>query len=200
MKKNYSIKNDFTMIAMLIIPVAVAVNFVGGQLAHTLKLPMYLDTIGTIFGGMLCGPWIGALIGLVTNIFLGIANPTLFPFAIVSVCVGLVTGFLARGKMFSSPVKWLISAVIISLVSIITAAPIIVMVFGGITTSGASLITTTLMAAGTNIWTSVLGSDGVIGVIDRIISMTITAGVIKVIPDRTLIKFGCGENYIKTKN
>ena len=32
-KKKYSIKDDFSMLAILIIPVGVAVNFVGGQLA-----------------------------------------------------------------------------------------------------------------------------------------------------------------------
>ena len=52
--KKYSVKDDFSMLAILIIPVAVAVNFVGGQLASILKLPMYLDTIGTIFAAMLC--------------------------------------------------------------------------------------------------------------------------------------------------
>ena len=54
-EKKHSIKSDFSMLAILIIPIAVAVNFVGGQLASLLKLPMYLDTIGTIFAGMLCG-------------------------------------------------------------------------------------------------------------------------------------------------
>ena len=57
-KKKYSIKRFFN-VSVLIIPVGVAVNFVGGQLASILKLPMYLDTIGTIFAAMLCGPWLG---------------------------------------------------------------------------------------------------------------------------------------------
>lgn len=54
-EKKYSMKDDFSMLALMIIPVSVAVNFVGGQLASILKLPMYLDTIGTIFAAMLCG-------------------------------------------------------------------------------------------------------------------------------------------------
>ena len=37
------VKNDFTLISVLLIPVAVAINFVGGQLAMALKLPIYLD-------------------------------------------------------------------------------------------------------------------------------------------------------------
>ena len=53
-KKKYSIKTDFSLLALLLIPIAVAVNFVGGQVAVPLKIPLYLDTIGTIMVGMLC--------------------------------------------------------------------------------------------------------------------------------------------------
>ena len=108
-KKKYSIKEDFSMLALLIIPVGVAVNFVGGQLASILKLPMYLDTIGTIFAAMLCGPWVGAVTGGLTNVVTGIANPVNFAFIPVNVIAGLVTGFLARKQMFSVWWKWLIS-------------------------------------------------------------------------------------------
>ena len=48
-----SIKDDFTMLTILLIPIGVAVNVVGGNLASLLKLPMYLDTIGTIFTGII---------------------------------------------------------------------------------------------------------------------------------------------------
>lgn len=198
-KKKYSIKTDFSMLAILIIPIAVAVNFVGGQLASLLKLPLYLDTIGTIFCSMLCGPWVGALSGALTNVVTGIANPVNFAFIPVNVVVGLVTGFLARRNMFSNWWKWLISMVLMALSSIITAAPIVVLMFGGVTGGGTSIIAATMMAAGTNIWLSVIGSDGVFTVLDRIISYFISWLVIKVIPEKTLIKFGCGENYIKKK-
>ncbi len=199
-KKKYSIKTDFTMLAILIIPIAVAVNFVGGQLASLLKLPFYLDTIGTIFAAMLCGPWVGAVAGTLTNVVTGIANPVNFAFIPVNLILGLVVGFLARAKMFNVWWKWIISMVIMALTSIITAAPIVVMVFGGVTGSGTSLITAAAMAAGTNIWASVIGTEGVFTVVDRIISYALSYLVIKVIPDRTLVKFGCGMNYIKTKD
>ncbi len=198
-KKKYSIKEDFSMLAILIIPIAVAVNFVGGQMASLLKLPMYLDTIGTIFAGMLCGPWVGAVAGGLTNIVTGIANPVNFAFIPVNVLVGLVTGFLARGNMFSNWWKWLISMVIMAITSIASAAPIVVLVYGGVTGSGTSIITATAMAAGANIWAAVIGTEGVFTVLDRIISFAISILVIRVIPDRTLVKYGCGANYIKKK-
>ncbi|MDR2759272.1 MAG: ECF transporter S component [Spirochaetaceae bacterium] len=196
-EKKYSIKTDFSLLAILIIPIAVAVNFVGAQLASILKLPLYLDTIGTIFASMLCGPWIGALAGGLTNVINGITNPVNFAFIPVNVIVGLVTGFLARGNMFSIWWKWLISIILMALASIISAAPIVVLLFGGITGDGSSLVKAALMATGTNIWLAVIGSDGIFNVIDRIISYFISWFIIKVIPNRTLIKFGCGGNYIK---
>ena len=197
--KKYSIKSDFSMLAILIIPVAVAVNFVGGQLASILKLPMYLDTIGTIFAAMLCGPWVGATAGGLTNVVTGIANPVNFAFIPVNILAGLVTGFLARRKMFSTWWKWLLSMVIMAAVSIISSAPIVVLVYGGVTGGGTSIITAAAMAAGANIWAAFFGTEGVFTLLDRIISFVICWLVIKVIPPRTLVKFGCGANYIKEK-
>ena len=187
------------MLAILIIPVAVAVNFVGGQLASILKLPMYLDTIGTIFAAMLCGPWVGATAGGLTNVVTGIANPVNFAFIPVNILAGLVTGFLARRKMFSTWWKWLLSMVLMAAVSIISSAPIVVLVYGGVTGGGTSIITAAAMAAGANIWAAFFGTEGVFTLLDRIISCIICWFVIKVIPPRTLVKFGCGVNYIKEK-
>ena len=189
--KKYSIKEDFSMLALLIIPVGVAVNFVGGQLASLLKLPMYLDAIGTIFASLLCGPWVGAVTG--------IANPVNFAFIPVNVIVGLVTGFLARRQMFQVWWKWIISILIMAAVSIVVSAPIVVLMFGGVTGGGTSIITAAAMAAGANIWAAFFGTEGVFTVLDRVISFLICWAVIKVIPARTLIKFGCGSNYIKEK-
>ncbi len=195
--KRYSIKDDFTMQAILIIPVCVAVNFVGGQLAGLLKLPMYLDTIGTIFASLLCGPWVGAVAGGLTNVVTGIANPTNFAFIPVNIIAGLVTGFLARKNMFNKTWKWLLSMFIMAWVSIIVSAPIVVLVYGGVTGGGTSLITAAALAAGANIWAAFFGTEGVFQVLDRIISFLICWAVIKVIPTRNLIKFSLGELYIK---
>ena len=195
----FSIKEDFSMLALLIIPVGVAVNFVGGQLASLLKLPMYLDTIGTIFTAMLCGPWVGAVTGLLTNIVTGIANPINFAFIPVSVVAGLVTGAFARSNFFSVWWKWVIAMIVMGVASILTAAPIVVLMFGGVTGSGASLITATVMAAGANIWAAFIGTEGLFNILDRIVSFLICMSVIKVIPARNLIKFSCGMFYIKDK-
>ena len=196
-KQKQSIKNDFSMLALLTMPIAVAVNIVGGQLHHALSIPLYLDTIGTIFVSMLCGPWVGALTGLISNLINAISNPTYIPFSLVSIAVGLVAGFLARAKMFDTWWKIVISILITALTSTIVAAPIAVILFGGVTSSADSYFAAALMASGVNIWKAVISTNLLFTCLDRIIAIVITWFMIKVIPDRTLIKYSLGNNYIK---
>ncbi len=197
--KKHSMKDDFTMLALLIIPVGVAINFVGAQIAAVLKLPIYMDSIGTIFSAMLCGPFVGAVAGGLTNIVTGITMPVNFAFMPVNIVIGLLTGFLSRKNMFAIWWKSIVSVLLIAFVTIAVSSPIVVLVYGGVTGSTTSIITATIMAAGANIWTAVIGTEGVFTLIDKVVAYVISLLVIKVIPPRTLIKFGCGEHFIQEK-
>ena len=54
-------------LVLFLIPIGVAVNFVGGQIAILLRLPVYLDCIGTVVVGALCGVWPGILVGVISK-------------------------------------------------------------------------------------------------------------------------------------
>lgn len=196
-KGKYSIKDDFTMLALLSIPIAVAVNFVGSNIRHAMSLPLFFDTIGTFFIAMLCGPWVGALTGLVTNLVLGITNPTAIAFAPVSIAVGLAAGFLVRAKMFENWWKIIISAIVTALVSTVVAAPISVLMFGGVTSSADSLFAATLMASGVDIWKAVFSTNFFFSGLDRVLAIFIAHLAIKVLPARTLVKYSLGMNYVE---
>ena len=64
MNKNMS---KISRMVIFLIPVCIAINLVGGQLAIMLKLPVFLDAIGTIIAGALCGPVPGMMVGLITH-------------------------------------------------------------------------------------------------------------------------------------
>lgn len=194
------IQRDFSMLAILVIPIGVAANFVGGQMAAVLKLPLYLDAVGTIFVAVLCGIWVGAATGALSNLVSGIINPSVLPFVVVNIGVGLVTGFLADRNMFSSWWKRILPFVLIAAVTIILSAPIVVLLYSGITGGGTSIITAVVMASGANIWTAFLGTESIFTVLDRILSFMICLFVISCIPPRMLIKFKCGRYYIKRKD
>ena len=201
-KKKYSIKEDFSMVALLTIPICVAVNIVGDQIVRLLQLPIFLDVIGTVLIAMLSGPWTAAVTGILTNLCMGItSSPTLIPFAITSAAVGLVAGAFARKKWFTTQ-KWKLVVIVVALIltTICTASPITIFGFGGVSGHGGqSVAIASLMAAGTNIVTAVIGTDFWVNLVDRSLSILVSFAVIKVIPDRTLIKYSLGTNYTKKK-
>ena len=49
MMKTEKITGKMTAYKICLIAFAICINFVGGQIALLLKLPIYLDSIGTVF-------------------------------------------------------------------------------------------------------------------------------------------------------
>ena len=59
----------FSTRVIALMPAAIAINIVLGYTVQTvLKLPIYLDSIGTILVGVLAGPIAGALTGILSNL------------------------------------------------------------------------------------------------------------------------------------
>jgi energy-coupling factor transport system substrate-specific component len=74
-------KKTVSKMVFFLVPVCIAINLVGGQLAILLKLPVYLDAIGTFVSGALCEPIAGLVVGLLTNLINAISLPTVLGYA-----------------------------------------------------------------------------------------------------------------------
>ena len=103
------LSSQFSTRVIVLIPIAIAINIVLGQtVSAALKVPIYLDSIGTILVGALAGPIPGALTGLLANLIWTYVLPAPFhsdyaaPFAIVAVEIGLVAGIFGRAGFFRS--------------------------------------------------------------------------------------------------
>jgi hypothetical protein len=101
-----SIEAQFTTRTFVLMPVGIALNIVlGGAVANAVKLPIYLDSIGTILVGVLCGPIAGALTGGVTNLLWSYVIPPPFQsasaagFAVTAVVIGLIAGVVGRAGL-----------------------------------------------------------------------------------------------------
>ena len=66
------LKKDFSTMTIALMATAIVLNMVLGQVVSMLKLPIFLDSIGTVLVGILAGPWAGGLTGLITNLLWGI--------------------------------------------------------------------------------------------------------------------------------
>lgn len=186
----------FTTMALLLVPIGIAINFVGGQIASLLKLPIFIDVIGTVLVGALTGPLLGALTGLVTNLVLGITSPTAIPYAVVSVAIGWAAGFAAKRGWFTTKKGLALSTLLIWAVTQLTANPVTVFVFGGVAGGGSGALTLFLLQTGQSLWSSVFTTAIITETIDKVISVIVVYGLIKAIPNRTLMKFPLGEHYL----
>jgi hypothetical protein len=84
-------------------PIGIAINIaLGSALANALKIPIYMDSIGTILVGVLCGPVAGAVTGALGNVLWSYVIPPPFQyapgaaFAIVAAVIGLIAGLAGR--------------------------------------------------------------------------------------------------------
>lgn len=97
---------DLSTTVISLMPVAIAINIAVGSIVYALRLPIYLDSIGTVLVGVLAGPWAGALTGLLSNIIWSIlpipggAGPTAAFFAPVAGVIGLMAGWWASRGIF----------------------------------------------------------------------------------------------------
>jgi energy-coupling factor transport system substrate-specific component len=108
-KRFESIARQFDTRTIVLIPIAIAINIILGQtVSAALKVPIYLDSIGTILVGVLAGPLAGALTGGLANLIWTYVLPAPFhsdyaaPFFIVAVEIGLLAGIFGRFGFFRS--------------------------------------------------------------------------------------------------
>lgn len=185
------LKAQFSTKTLVLIPIAVGINLIGGTLCSALKLPLFLDMIGTIVIACLSGPWVAALCGLLTNIFLAlVANPVYLPYSVVSILCGLVTGYMVKAGLFKKMWGVILTWLACTLVNVASASTITILVYGGATgVTGTSVLTATLLAATKDIITSVLSSSMIENLVDKGIAFAIAWIIVKKIPRRFMSQY-----------
>ncbi|MEI7847798.1 MAG: ECF transporter S component [Chloroflexota bacterium] len=182
-KKKGSSRIPLTYVVALV-PVAAALNIVGGQINTVLKLPTFLDMIGTAVVAIVLGPWWGALVGVITNIVASfISGPIGLPFAVVNVAGALVWGYGVRNLMMGkSFTLYFVLNLIVALVCTLFAVPIYVFIFGGATGHFSDMMTAAFLAAGQNLITSVFSSNIIVSLADKVISGFVALAIIEALP------------------
>lgn len=194
-KSFLNIAKDFNTMTWVLIPVAIAINLAIGQIVLVLKLPVYLDSIGTVLVGVLCGPWAGALTGALSNTIAGIIlDPGWFPWWPVAAAIGATAGIMANLGYFKNWWKVVVTGFIIALVATIVGTPISIYVFGGLSASGSSLITAFLLETGRSLVASVLTTNFISEPLDKIATSLLAFAIIDGLSNRYLSRFPRGEN------
>lgn len=172
------------------IPVAIALNIVVGQLVAVIGLPVYLDSIGTVLVSALAGPAAGVVTGILTNVIWGLTlSPIALPFAVVQVVIGVLAGYAARLGMFRR--FWLapIAGAVTGVVAAVISAPISAFIFGGATGGGTGAIVGAFQAMGQSLLAATTLQGLLSDPLDKLITFSVVVAILAALPSRFLQRF-----------
>ena len=189
----------FTTPRLVAIALCAALNFAVGNVVYLVKLPIYLDSIGTILCALLIFPDRGAAIacafvagfigvvlsGLVINPFLPWFSFTVLAIAIVSALLTARATATFRERPLGVPAfagKVVLYGVITGIVSAVVSAPVVVYLFGGVTGSGTAFVVAFFLKTGQQLMNSALLSGLTTEPIDKTLQVLLAALLYRATP------------------
>lgn len=153
------------------VAVAAALNMAGGSAALLLRLPIYLDSLGTVLTAALFGPVWGMIPGAISGFLSGcISDPFAFYYIPVQMLLGFVSGVLFRHLEWKKRMRggrlFLFSA-LLSIPGTLVSSAITAYLFGGVTSSGSTILVQLLHGLGLDLTASVFAVQAVTDYADR---------------------------------
>jgi energy-coupling factor transport system substrate-specific component len=188
----------FTPPRLILIALGAALNFSIGVIVYLVKLPVYLDSVGTILVALLLAPdrmaaflcaWAAGWASLAVS---GLVNPFVLWFAVTDVAIALVAALFVVGAAATFRARPLRSGafgahvalcgVALGVVSAIVSVPVVVYVFGGVTGSGSAFLVAFFLKAGQPIMSAAMLAGLVLDPIDKILQVLLAALLYRATP------------------
>lgn len=175
---------------LALVPLAVALNVVIGQLTAALSLPVFLDTIGTVLATALAGPVVGIVTGLVSQAVAGLQiGQHMLAFAPIQVLIALVTWAAARAGGFRSLPHAVAWGLLTGVVAGVPSAVISYYVFQGVTSPGPTAVTTLLAGLGLSRAAAVGVASVGLDLLDKAITFALVGAALRGLPRRLAARF-----------
>lgn len=169
-----------------LIAFAIVINIVGSYIALGLHLPVYLDSMGTIMTAILLGPFYGLFPGVLSALITGMTSDIYALYYMpVGIVLGVMTGFVFQKNKSN---KLFVKSFCISVPASLISACITATVFGGITSSGSTMLVQLLAKTPVGLTLSCLIVQFFTDYFDRLLSLWLVLSVIKKLPDSFIKK------------
>lgn len=172
-----------------VIPVALVLNILIGQVVGSVGVPLYLDAVGTVLVAALAGPIAGLATGTLSSVVWGLLNPAALPFAAVAGATGWLAGWLIRAGAFQKIWKLVVSGVLLGLICGALAAPVAAFVYGGTAGVGTGAVVSLFRELGNSLLASVTFQSFISDPLDKLVVLLVVYAAVKALPERTLRSF-----------
>ena len=175
---------------LALIPLAVGINLALGKLVAATGLPIYLDSVGTVLVACLTGLVPALITGTISQVVMTIIDtPTWLAFLPVQLAIGAYAALAARYGMFRSTARAVVAGLGLGLVGSVISWPISYLVFGGVTVTGVTIVTTALTGLGVPLKWAVLASSLGSDLADKTVVFLLVRAVLAGLPRRAAARF-----------
>jgi energy-coupling factor transport system substrate-specific component len=193
------VAEEMTGPALPFIAFCIALNLTAGQVTAALKIPLYLDSIGTILVAVLVGPWSAVFCGSAANIMAAaVGNPSMMFFIPVVAVIGAFTGFLARIGWFRKWYLVCLGGILQGVLAAIVSAPISAYLFSGVMMAGTDFLVLYFRSVGNTLLDSVLYQGLASDPVDKLVSYLVVFLLVRNMPQRLLGRLRGGANLRAT--
>ena len=187
-KRHLGINNWYRMKKLLnllmFMAIGFGINLFFSRIALTLRIPLYLDNVGTLLGAILGGSFPGAFIGYLTNIVNGIQDADTLYYGVVSIIIAMLATWFHHKKWFRSVGKTLLAILMFALVGGGLGSVLTWLLYGqGFGTGISAPLAHRIYDAGLHsIFLAQLSADLIIDLIDKTVVVLIVLIILKIIP------------------
>lgn len=175
-----------TPVKLCILAFCAVINLLGGQIALLFRLPIYLDSFGTVLAAALLGPVYGMIPGIISNLIGGMTTDL---YALYYLPVQIITGWMSGIVFQKVPprngrdlIRILFGAGMISIPGTLVSSSITSIIFGGITSSGSTILVQLLHHLGLGLTASVCIVQGLTDYADRTVVLMLTSVLLMMLP------------------
>jgi energy-coupling factor transport system substrate-specific component len=172
-----------------LIPLGICLNLSIAMLVHVLKIPVFLDAVGTIIVTLLAGLRAGLMTGVAGNLSAGLLISPVYPFFCgTQAAIALYIHLLARIRAFSTLPRAAVAGIGLGIVSGIVSAPVVTYLFGGITGGGTSLITVYFLSTGRTLLKSTFLSGIASEPLDKALQCLLAVWLLRGVPQSLMAR------------
>ena len=181
---------------LLLISGGILINLIGARLALFFRLPLFLDSIGTVLAAVLGGYMPGIAVGFLTNVLNGLSDFTTSYYSSISVLIAICSAWLAGKGAFRRVPHLLLTAIVLALIGGGLGSILTWFLYGGGIGEGISApIARSIFATGNlSPFLSQFIADLLIALADKLLTVLFAALVFRLFPQHFLDRFRPSSN------
>ena len=171
---------------LLLIAGGILINVAGARLALFFRLPLFLDSIGTVLAAVLGGYMPGIAVGFLTNVLNGLSDFTTSYYSSINVLIAVCSAYLAGKGAFRRVPRLLSAALVLALIGGGLGSILTWFLYGGGIGEGISapLARSFYESGHLSLFLSQLSADLLIDFFDKLLTVFVAALVLRLLPPR----------------